>query len=586
MNTIKFKHTFLFLATVFFSIAVTGIISAAFFQNHYIREQKDNLIELTHVVEYSLKDKSDGEFQGVVEEFAKSMGGSKKIRVTLVREDGSVAADSESDPAKMDNHGGRPEIIEAKSDGAGCSRRLSKTIKVEFLYCARGVVNIDGAGFFIRVAEPSEFIDKTVGHIRDTVFFAALATAIMGFFVSWTISAGFARPLGQLKDTAGKIAAGDLAARSRISGADEFASLGHSIDDMAENLEKSFVDINRKKSEVENILKSIRDGIIVVDSEKRVLLHNESVFGLLGIERGNIMNKPFINAIRNKAINDGLARAIDRGETVDMEIVTHPIAKTTINARIFPFINHSGEISGAITTIRDVTSVKNLERARTEFIENASHELRTPVALIKGFVETLLGGAMDDPAAASRFLSMLGKESDRLSNLADDILALERAEKKASGEKADPIDISAQVAELARQFFSRGEAKGLTINSDFCAEPLYVSIPPEDFMLVFNNLMDNAIKFTDSGAVSVSLKLESGMAELVVADTGDGIPPADAERIFERFYRVDKSRSRQKGGTGLGLSIAKHIVERWGGSIKVASAPGKGSAFTVRLPIN
>lgn len=576
--SLRIRLMIIFLSAVFVCIAATGLFSSSFFVKYYLNELTNKLEERAVVLEFSLRNIPENEYQETVRNIAGSLG--EKVRITIINSDGAVLADSSSVPADMDNHITRPEVVEAIKSGAGSSMRMSDTVKKEFLYVARKMKSSDGSYYFIRVAAPTEYISETVRHIKITLLTAALSTALGAVFMSWLISSMFTAPVLKLKETAAKISGGDLTARSRISGADEFSDLSHSIDEMADNLQEYIESIHQKKSEVENILSSIRDGIVVVDLDGKIILNNEGLFNVFSLRKENVIGKSLLDVVRNKKIIDGVYRAIDSGEVFENEIVTNPITKTVISIKLFPFHGDAGEVTGAILTARDITEVKRLETVRTEFIENASHELRTPVALIKGFVETLQGKAKNDPEALSRFLTLLEKESTRLTNLTEDILALEKAERKHTEEDMESIDLVATVKEIADSYATIAANKSLNFKVDASGEPAPVKISIEELGLVVRNLIDNAVKYTEEGAVNVAAGVEGGRAFIRVIDTGVGIPPEEMKKIFQRFYRVDKSRARDSGGTGLGLSIVKNIAEKWGGTVSVDSTPGEGSTFS------
>lgn len=582
MISLRLRLTILFLATVFLCIAATGMFSSTFFTRHYLDDLTEKLYEYSIVIESDLRNVADDAYQEEVKSIAKSMEG--RVRITIIGGDGKVLADSESEPDRMENHIGRPEVKTAIREGSGSARRVSDTVKREFLYVARKVQLKEEPSCFIRVAAPTKYIDETTRHMKVTLLTAALITVVCAFFITWIVSSMFTTPVVTLRETARRISSGDMDARSRIGGSGEFAELSESLDEMADNLQTFIEDIQQKKSEVENILSSIRDGIVVVDPDGKIILHNDGVFSVFMLRKEELIGKHLLDVVRYKIILDGITRAVDNGETTELEIVTNPINRTFISAKIFPFMDERGSVTGAILTARDVTEIKRLETVRTEFVENASHELRTPVALIRGFVETLLGGAKDEPDALNRFLTLLEKESMRLTNLTEDILSLERAEKKSGELTPELVDIFKCVVDCTESFVTRANDKGVALNIEPPVIPMSVRIPVEDVGLVVRNLVDNAIKFTEQGSVTVRIKTGEGRVILEVEDTGDGIAPEDAKRIFERFYRVDKSRSRNSGGTGLGLSIVKHTVEKWHGTVVLKSVPGKGSIFTVSLP--
>lgn len=583
-NSIKFRLVLFFFITIFASITATGYFSASFFKAQYLAELKEKLLEHSRTTELMLRDVPEIELQKTTIGIAKQLGGKSKIRITIIGKDGAVLADSESDPKAMENHLNRPEIIEAAKKSAGSSLRMSGTVHHEFLYVARRVAE-SGRAFYIRIAAPSDYINTTLNHIKITIFFAAAITLLLSFVFTIIITARFTGPVGRLMETTEKIAAGDLAARSRLHGDDEFGKLGATVDAMASSIQKNIEDISEKKGEIENILASMKDGVIVTDKERNILLINAAALEIFKLEKSDYTGAPLMNVIRHQIINENVKSVLSDGRSRENEIEIHPIDKTTIDTRVYPFRRQSGVMAGAIIVIRDITRIKKLETVRTEFIENASHELRTPVSLIRGFVETLLSGAMDIETDRRRFLGLLDKESRRLMNLTEDILDLERAEKKRDDAPAHEIDAVKQLAACCGNFEHTIAEKGLKLEKELPPEPVFLKMPAEDFTQIFNNLIDNAVKFTQAGMVSVTLIKDKNNISIIVKDTGIGIPAPDRERIFERFYRVDKSRSREMGGTGLGLSIVKHYVEKWGGSVSVESAPAAGSSFSVVFPL-
>jgi len=310
-KTIKFKLTFSFLLTVFSCIAATGIFSTIFFKNQYIGNLEEKLIEHGKIIEIALERTPPESYENEIDRIADGMGGDEKIRITLIRDNGVVLADSESNPENMDNHLNRPEIKDAVEYGRGSAWRTSATVGEKFLYVARKIKNNNGGYFFIRVAAPAEYIATTTRHIVITVFAAALVTLILSFIVSLSITSRFTTPVSRLKETSERIASGDLSARSRVSGADEFGQLGSSLDAMAENIQKGVEDISQKRSEVENILGSMLDGLIVLDREKRIVLINDAVCRIFNIEKRDCTGEPLVNVIRHKKINEEVGRVRD-----------------------------------------------------------------------------------------------------------------------------------------------------------------------------------------------------------------------------------------------------------------------------------
>lgn len=582
MNSFRAKLALYSLAAVFLCVAGAGYFSAAYFNSSYVADLKGYLLEKCILVEEALDGAPDEEIQPRLTEIAERLGGAEKIRITVVKADGSVLADSEHSPAEMENHINRPEIREAQSKGTGAARRRSDTVGREFLYVARKA-KLRGAAVFIRVAAPAVEIDAVTGHTRLTIFIATAAAIVFSIVVTVFLTYKLTAPVARLIDTSEKLARGDMDARSGLRGADEFGRLGSALDAMADEIRNAMERLRFTKAETDAILQGLVDGLAAVRGDRNILFINDAALEIFGAEKKDWADKPFINVVRHRLINENLIGALENSESREFEVELHPISRTTYNVRIFPFSSRAGTADGAIIIVRDMTRLRKLETIRTEFVENASHEMRTPVAMIRGFTETLLGGAGDDEADRMKFLLLLDKESMRLERLMEGILALASAEKSGAEPEPAGVDAAAALAECAGAFGNAAAEKGLEIKTDF-ASAGRARVSPEDFRRIFSNLIDNAVKFTDSGAVTVSARKTESTLAITVSDTGIGIRPEETERVFERFYRTDKSRSRESGGAGLGLSIVKHLVEKWGGSISVAGNPGQGAEFRVELP--
>jgi two-component system, OmpR family, phosphate regulon sensor histidine kinase PhoR len=585
VNSIRFRLTFLFLLTVFACIVSTGFFSAGYFKEQYIKNLNEELLDRGMAVEFLLEDIPQAMYQRKILDFASKTGKVHRARITVIGLDGVVIADSESAPEKMENHSNRPEVRAANRDGIGFSRRESSTLKHEFLYVARRAKLRAGPELIIRMAAPAEYVDATVGHMKMIIFLSVAAILVLSVAITLVISYGFTAPIMRLNETAEKIASGDLSARSGLKSKDEFGRLGEAVDRMAEEIQKYLEDIHFKKNEIENILDSIQDGLILIDRDRRILLISDSVPAMFGLDKDDYSGKPLINVVRHRNINDDVRAVLEGGRPCESELELNPISRTTLEARTFPYKNEDGVIAGAVVVLRDVSRIKRLETVRKEFVENASHEMRTPVTLIRGFIETLMSGAADEERDRRRFMELLDKESLRLMNLTEDILALAEAEQSSADKGTGTIDVAAELIECAASYERLATEKGLEIEKNFSPGTTLSTIDAEDFRRIFSNLIDNAVKFTEKGKISISFERTGDRLRITISDTGIGIQPSDMARIFERFYRADKSRSRQMGGTGLGLSIVRHLVEKRKGTVSIESSPGKGASFSVEFPL-
>jgi two-component system, OmpR family, phosphate regulon sensor histidine kinase PhoR len=401
----------------------------------------------------------------------------------------------------------------------------------------------------------------------------------------WLLARRAARPMEELHLAAGRLAAGDVDARLPSTELAEVAGLGKAFELLREQLVERGLTIGRQGTQQEAVLGSMIEGVLAIDARQRIVGMNRAAAELLGIDLDNVIRRPIQEVIRNPDLRRFALLAIDCREPVEDDLVLRGGRDRTIRLRGTALRDVSGE-GGAVIVLNDVTDVQRLENVRRDFVANVSHELKTPVASIKGFVETLLDGAVDDPANSRRFLEIVGRQADRLASIIEDLLALSRIE-QSEGAGNLPLEAT----RIADVFWAveadcgpRAAERSISLAVG-CPDGLVAEANPPLLEQAVINLVDNAIKYSDrGGTVRLTAARDNGELVMRVVDDGVGIEPEHLPRLFERFYRVDKARSRKLGGTGLGLSIVKHIVQAHGGSIDVTSTPGVGSTFTIRLP--
>ena len=346
---------------------------------------------------------------------------------------------------------------------------------------------------------------------------------------------------------------------------------------------QSLASIQARATLLDTILESLEDGVIAQDQRGRIQLFNGAAERMFGLSRSEVLGRPLLEVIREYELAEALEAAAIQGVSQTRTVRLMRPAQRELQIRSAPLRSAVGNLDGAVAVLRDVTEMRRLEQVRTEFVANVSHELRTPLTAIKGFIETLLDGAVDDPATARRFLEIVRRETDRLVSLISDLLDLSRLESPHLEVQLVPVDLKPLVEECLELFRHRAESRSIELSSQLPGA-LWALGDASLIRQVLVNLVDNAVKYTPPGGrVWISGRREEAWAELAVSDTGPGIPGRALNRVFERFYRVDKARSRDMGGTGLGLSIVRHAVERQGGRVWVESAPGEGSTFRVRL---
>ncbi len=494
-----------------------------------------------------------------------------ETRVTIIARDGTVLADSEADPKTMENHAGRPEIAAALSGKIGSSTRLSHTVGVEFLYLA-----VPSGDKVVRLAYPLASIQQHIASIRSNLLRATGLALLLALVLAVVIAEVISRRLRRIVRFAEQVAAGDLSARIAETSGDEIAQVAMALDRTARRLEENFAAVRESRSELEALLNSMTDGVIAVSPDMKVRWANHAIAGILhqpvriGVPVIELLRHPDFLATLNEALKS------KRREST--------IATSLSGRRSFSVTAEPLPDGGVVSVLHDISEVERVEKTRRDFIANVSHELRTPLTSIRGYAETLLesDGLLTDNAR--EFLQVIRRNAERMGRLTEDLLVLARVE---SGE--EKLDLRPQFArQLLAEAVSSMQENARAAEVDLTVE----NIPDWSVMAdayavhqVFGNLISNALRYAQSGKKIIigAHERENGI-EFLVRDFGPGIASEHLPRIFERFYRVDKARSRESGGTGLGLAIVKHIVLNHSGSVRVESAVGHGTTFFFLLP--
>jgi len=502
------------------------------------------------------------------------------IRVTLIRADGAVIADSSVEPQRigaMENHLHRPEVQAALARGRGMNVRQSATTGHTYVYVARTLSGPQGAPLVLRLAEPLEQLSALRGRLAAAMGLSALAAGIAILFTSLWLDRRLFEPLSRLIAGARDLAVG-RAARVAVPDEDELAALAQALNRLAATAEEQFEAVSKERDRLQEILAGMSEGVLVVGPEGRALMINPAFYRLFDLA-GDFTGRPVLEITRHP----GLARLVEdtlrlgQPQSGQIELIT-PERRTLLLASA-PLAR------GAVVAARDTTELTRVADMRRDFVANVSHELKTPLAAIRGYAETMRDGALDEPPTARRFTERILNQCHRLQELLDDLLTLSRLEGVAPSLELEPIDLQAVVRRTVEMLSPAAREKRVEIEvEETPVAPLHGDADGMERLLV--NLLDNAIKYNrPEGRVVVRLSAVDGHAVLEVSDTGIGIPPESIPRIFERFYRVDKGRAREEGGTGLGLAIVKHVAQAHGGQVEVESRLGRGSTFRVRLPV-
>lgn len=507
-------------------------------------------------------------------------------RITVVLPDGAVIGDSEEAPAHMDNHAGRPEIQAALAAGIGASERYSQTLGRNMIYVALPLQEAGQTRGVVRVSLPITRIRDALWALYARIAAGGLLVVLLAAGVSWHVSRRISRSLEEMKRGADRFAQGDFSRQLTLPESQEMASLAEAMNQMAQHLDDRIRTVLSQRNQQEAVLSSMVEGVLAVDNAQRILSLNGACARLMGVRPEEAQDRPLHEVVYNAALKDFIAHALECQEPIENEFVLQEKGQQVLQAHGTVLRDAQGRGIGAVVVLNDVTRLRRLEQVRRDFVANVSHELRTPITSIKGFVETLLDGALEDTDDARRFLEIVSKQSDRLNAILGDLLTLSRIEEgeRKTGIPLETRAVHESLAAAVQLCASKAAAKSIAIELD-CGESLMACINPSMLEQAVANLVDNAIKYSDAGsAVRVCAATESDEVVIRVQDHGCGIPAEHLPRLFERFYRVDKARSRSLGGTGLGLSIVKHIAKAHNGRVWVESAPGKGSVFALAVP--
>jgi two-component system phosphate regulon sensor histidine kinase PhoR len=518
-----------------------------------------------------------------LDERARRAAAAAGARVTFIASDGTVVADSDVAPVdlvRVENHGDREEVRAALEGRMGRSARSSETVGRRLLYLAVPLAPGTGAGV-VRLAVDLEVIEADVADLRRELLLASLigfaAALALSFLLSWLT----VRPLSEMREALGAIARGDLARRLRPRSDDELGEMAGAINDMAEELGLRLEEVTAEKEQLHAVLAGMVEGVLVLDPDGCVTLANPRLRELLSLW-GPVEGRKLLEVVRHPGIDDALRAAAGSTAPVvsEVEIGERTSRTLLIHAAAFP---QEGPYMGTVAVFHDVTELRHLEMVRRDFVANASHELQTPLTAIRGFAETLVGNDLSWEEVRAQ-LDVILRNAERLENLIRDMRELSRVESRRVPLQPGEVDVSKLTKALLADMEPRLKECSLEVSvADRDAVLAWADRRAVDQVLT--NLLDNALKYTDPGGrITVEIEGEPEAVRVSVSDTGIGIPPEHQDRIFERFYRVDKARSRSLGGTGLGLAIVKHLVQAMGGEVYVESEPGRGSTFRLRLP--
>lgn len=575
------------LITLIALLAVAWYTSSAI-KDFYIEQTIWDLEARARLFEEQISGKFDPLDIRAIDQLAKKAGRQTLTRLTVILPSGRVVGDSHRDPAHMDNHADRPEFLDALEKNRGASLRHSNTLKKDFMYVAVPMEKGSGIIAVVRASIPTSAIDSALKSIQVKVLLAGLMMALFAAIVSLLVSRRITRPMEQIKAWAETIAGGRFLPKPPVRSSEEIEGLCESLSRMADDLRQRIEQASRQRNEMKAVFSSMIEGVVALDMEGHILGMNQAAAGILKCNPAAARGKSIREVVRNTALHKFVEETLLARDSVERDIPININGEGLLNGHGTILREEGGQQIGALVVLNDVTRLRRLENIRRDFVSNVSHEIKTPITAIKGFVETLRDGAVNNTEDAARFLGIIEKHVDRLEAIIEDLLNLSKIEQESEKEGISLVDSRiCDILQNALQVCHVSLAdKDMKIETS-CAESVEAKVDPTLLEQAIVNLLDNAIKYSDhGGTIRLQASSEKNSVVISVQDHGCGIAQKHLPRLFERFYRVDKARSRRLGGTGLGLAIVKHIVQAHGGEVTVESTLSEGSTFSIQLPVN
>lgn len=573
-------------------LCLTGIgwYVSGVFRDFYFNQVREDLSARAKLVRFHVKNLSEPLNSQRVDPICKKLGRLISTRITIILPSGVVIGDSEKDPTLMDNHATRPEIRKALKGYTGASTRFSRTLRTRMMYVAIPLRSGDKITGVIRTSKPLSAIEKTLSEIRTKIIIGSLGAILFSALLCFVVSRRISKPVRTLSEGAERFAHGNLEYRISLppSASSEFHILAETMNRMAKELELKIYELAQQGNELKTVLTSMSEGVVALDLDKRVILLNGAAARLFNVDCTKAQGKLLEELTRDTGIQSVVDKVISEKKPEYTEVQLRENSKKYLLIHATPLESIREKlVVGVLLVFNDITRLKQAEEIRKDFVANVSHELRTPITAIKGAAETLLDQKTNmNTDDYERFLKIIVRNTSRIGRIVEDLLILSQLEKwpERFAVEFEQINLSTLLLKAKDACSIYAEKKRIDIEV-FCGNDLTVLGNPHFLEQALINLIDNAIKYSPSGS-KVIVKCEKSEDEVIirVIDQGCGIPPEHLPRVFERFYRVDKGRSRDEGGTGLGLAIVKHVAYLHHGRVKVESTPGEGSIFSIHIP--
>lgn len=523
-----------------------------------------------------------------MEQAARHIAETAGTRVTLLDKRGNVLADTESPPQDMENHFNRPEIQEARVRGVGRDTRMSRTLEIETLYVAVIIEEESNPVGYVRLARALTDVRESMNALNWALVESFALIGVLSLIIAFIFSQRLASPIQEMEDFTAKLQKGEFPGTLLINAPDERGRLARNINHLVSELRDKIEWADEEKGKLEAAFGSMTDGVLILDGDGAIERCNDSFEAMFPGASGNIIGKTPLDALRNVELQDVLDDFTETGKVVSREISINAGGEQRVmEVTLCPIMGLPQSENKTMIVFHDVTRIKRLEKTRADFVANVTHEIKTPLTAILGYIETLREGGMDNKDEALNFIDVISRHAGRLNRLVDDLLVISDLELGELPLSMADISLHSVVDSLWSLMETQASKKGLTISREVPADLPLLKADRDRLAQILLNLLDNAVKFTDPGG-TVLLKAEQSeqnTMEIKVSDTGIGIPGNHIARLGERFYRVDRARSRQSGGTGLGLSIVKHLVSAHGGEMQISSRPGRGTEVRLSFPL-
>ncbi len=575
-----------YLLITLISITAVSWYASNSLRHFFIDRTASDLQTRGRLLEHQIKEYLSSLDSISIDNLCKEIGKTVSTRITIILPNGDVIGDSEEDPGIMDNHANRLEVIQASAGQLGTSIRYSRTLHQRMMYAAIPVVINNKTKAVIRTSIPLTSIDDELKSIQIKIALGGFLIALLASGICLYVSRRISRPIEEMRQGAEHFARGDLRYRLDTPNTKELGGLAEAMNQMAIQLEDRIKTVINQRNEYEAVLSSMMEGIVAVDMEERIISVNQAAAIMLKSKLSELKGRSVQEMIRNRELQGFVMETLSSGKALQGDIIFRRNGEKVLNTHSTPLCDANNKRIGTLIVLNDVTQLRRLENVRRDFVANVSHEIKTPLTAIKGFVETLRCGAMENPEEAWRFLAIIENHVNRLAAIIEDLLQLSRIEQEGEIKQIqlkesyikDVIQASIQVCQ------AKAEKKRIRIDV-LCEDSVLAKIDPPLLEQAFVNLLDNAIKYSkEESKILIETILTDSEAIISFQDHGIGIAKKNLPRLFERFYRVDKARSRKLGGTGLGLAIVKHIIQAHGGNVTVESTAGKGSTFAIHLP--